>query len=382
MLVPSSKRIRSIAPSITDKEIALVTEAVSDGWFDNMSMHLDQFVEEMKAFTGSQYCLPLSHGTAAVHLALLAANVQATDEVIVPDITWVASASPILHLGATPVFVDIDPATWCICPTAFEQAITHKTKAVICVDLFGSMPDFARISTIAKQHNIMVIEDAAEGIGSEYQGCPAGTLGDIGIFSFNATKLIMGGQGGMLVTSNNAIYERAKLLSHHGIDTQKSGKYYWSTELGHNYNWSNLNAALALAQLRRITELVAQKRQIFAWYARELQDCPHVTLNAQPDDVYNCYWITCAVLSPVLKLEKEEIKKQFDAFNIDVRPFFYPLTMMPPFAPFSHSAAANRTSYQLSPRAICLPSGYDLVEEDVVFVSQVLKQIIDHAESN
>lgn len=374
---PRSKRIRSIAPSITDQEIALVTEAVTHGWFDNMSMHMDQFVSEFSAYCTKPYCLPVSHGTAAIHLALLAAGVKAGDEVIVPDSTWVASASPVLYMGATPVLVDVDPKTWCICPDAFERAITAKTKAVVCVDLFGSMADFDRILPIAEKHNIVVIEDAAEGIGSRYNGKPAGSCGHIGVYSFNATKLIMGGQGGMLVTDNKDWYDEAKRLSHHGIDMAASGKYYWSTELGYNYNWSNINAALALAQLRRIDELVAHKRAIHQWYQEGLADCPHLTLNHEPDKVTNCYWITCAVIDPALDLSKEQLKTYFDPYNVDVRPFFYPLSAMPPFADYSNGAAArNPVTYALSDTAICLPSGYDLEKEDVEYVCTLLKHIL------
>ncbi len=376
-IAPYPKRIRSIAPSVGEQEIAMVTEAVTHGWFDNMSMHLDQFVDAFSKYCEKPYCLPVSHGTAAIHLALLAAGVEAGDEVIVPDSTWVASASPVAYLGATPVFVDVEPDTWCLCPKAFENAITGKTKAVVCVDLFGSMADYDRILPIAEKHNIVVIEDAAEGIGSRYNGKPAGALGHIGVYSFNATKLIMGGQGGMLVTDNKAWFEHARRLSHHGIDMAQSGKYYWSTELGYNYNWSNINAALALAQLRRIDELVEYKRKIHSWYQQGLKDCPYVTLNSEPENVFNCYWITCAVIDPALALSKETMKTLFEPYNVDVRPFFYPLSAMPPFAETASQAPSrNATSYALSKTAICLPSGYDLTHAEVTYVCELLKHLL------
>jgi perosamine synthetase len=376
-ILPSVKKIRSIAPSISEAEIALVTEAVTEGWFDQMSKHLDLFVSEFSAFCGVPFCLPVSHGTDAIHLALLIAGVQPGDEVIVPDLTWVASASPVLHIGATPVLVDIDAATWCIDVDAFARAITPKTKAVICVDLFGGMPDYQSILPLAEQHGIVVIEDAAEGIGSYYQGKAAGALGHIGVYSFNATKLIMGGQGGMLVTQNQQWYLQAKRLSHHGIDMAQSGKYYWSNQLGFNYNWCNINAALALAQLRRIDELIAFKRQLFNWYQQELADCQWLQLNAEPSGVQNCYWITCAVLDARLGLNKEQVKLLCEPYNVDVRPFFYPLSAMPPFTASNPTAAAvNTVSYQLESRTICLPSGYDLTHQDVQYVCRLLKHLI------
>jgi perosamine synthetase len=380
---PSAKKIRSIAPSITAAEIQLVTEAVTEGWFDNMNKHQDLFVTEFSQYCGKQYCLPVSHGTDAIHLALLVAGVQPGDEVIVPDITWVASASPVLHIGATAVLVDIDPLTWCIDPVAFEKAISEKTKAVICVDLFGSMAEYNKIIPIAEKHGVVVIEDAAEGIGSFYEGKPAGALGHIGVYSFNATKLIMGGQGGMLVTDRLEWYSHAKRLSHHGIDMAQSGKYYWSNELGFNYNWCNINAALALAQLRRIDELIGYKRQLFAWYHQELSDCDEVQLNYEPINVQNCYWICCAVLAPELRLSKEKLKQLFAPYNVDVRPFFYPLSSMPPFAPSNcKGAQQNPVSYAISERTICLPSGYDINQQDVKYVCRLLKQIIAQHKTN
>lgn len=376
-LEPSTKKIRSIAPSVTQHEISLVTQAVTEGWMDQMNMHLDQFVSEFSAYVGKPFCLPVSHGTDAIQLALKVVGVGPGDEVIVPDITWVASASPVLHLGATVVLADIDEKRWCICPKAFEQAITPKTKAVVCVDLFGSMPDYDQIMAIAEKHQIVVIEDAAEGLGSRYKGQPAGTLGHIGVYSFNATKLIMGGQGGMLVTDNEVWFKRAKKLAHHGIDLELSGKYYWSNELGYNYNWCNLNAALALAQLRRIEELIEFKRNLFALYQEHLADCRWIQLSQPVDAVFNCYWITCAWIDPVLGLNKEQIRKECLPYNVDIRPFFYPLSAMPPFQGGLTIAGQNENSYHLSGQMICLPSGYDLTEADVLYVCQLIKALIN-----
>lgn len=378
-LYPSAKKIRSIAPSVTEQEIALVTQAVTEGWMDQMNMHLDQFVREFAEYTGQTFCLPVSHGTDAIQLALKVIGVGPGDEVIVPDITWVASASPVLHLGATVVLADIDKQRWCLCPSAFERAITARTKAVVCVDLFGAMPDYEQIMAIAARHNIVVIEDAAEGLGSRYKGHPAGTLGHIGVYSFNATKLIMGGQGGMLVTNVEDWYRKAKRLAHHGIDIELSGKYYWSNELGYNYNWCNLNAALALAQLRRIDELVDFKRNLFNAYERQLSDCRWLQLIAPIPDVFNCYWITCAWLDPAIGINKEQMRDKCLPYNVDIRPFFYPLSEMPPFKGNLTISALNTNSYNLSGQMICLPSGYDLTATDVTYVCDLVKMILNQA---
>ena len=372
-------RIPSIGPSITQKEIDAVTEAAIVGWHENMSLYIDRFIEKFSAFTGKSYCLPTSHGTSAIHLALMGLNIGPGDEVIVPDVTWVASASPIVYIGAKPVFVDIDPKNWCILPEAFEKAISEKTKAVMVVDLFGNIPEMDQILAIAKKHNIFVIEDAAEAIGAEFRKQPAGTFGDIGVFSFNGTKLVMAGQGGMLITDNKEIYERCKLLCHHGIDKSHDARYYWSNEIGYNYNWSNIQASLALAQLSRLDEFVNKRRKIFSWYKERLSDIEGLQLNFEASDVKNTYWITVGIVSNRYKMKKEMIQESFKAYNIDVRPFFYPLSSMPPFIKYcqgSDMKKNNPTTYSISEYGICFPSGHDLTEDNVDYVCKCFRKIL------
>lgn len=374
-----NKRIPSIGPSITKKEIKLVTDAVRRGWYQEMTLHIDKFVREFELFTNKKYCLPTSHGTAAIHLSLLALNIGPGDEVIVPDISWVASAAPIEYVGAKIVFVDIDPENWCISPDAFEKAITKKTKAVVVVDLFGNMPDMKKICKIATRYNVKIIEDAAEAIGAEYEGKLAGTFGETGVFSFNATKLVISGQGGMLVTDNKEVYEKAKLFSHHGIDKSPGSKYYWSNVIGFNYNWTNIQAALALAQLRRINELVNKRRKIFEWYKERLGTLDGIRLNAEANNVKNTFWISTAIIDKRYSLTKEMIQEEFKKYNIDARPFFYPISMMPPYKKYcktKNMAKENPVSYEFSKYGICLPSGSNLTESDVDYVSQCFKKII------
>lgn len=378
--IEKSKNIPSTGPSITQQEIDLVTEAITYGWYDNMNKYINQFTLEFSDFIDKKYCLPTSHGTDAIHLALLSLDIGKGDEVIVPDITWVASASPIVCVGATPVLVDINKDNWCLCPKAFENAITKKTKAVIVVSLFGNMPDMDKILAVAKKHNIYVIEDAAEGIGSTYRNKLAGSMGDIGIFSFNATKLIIAGQGGILVTNNKEIYNRCKLFAHHGIDKYPGAKYYWSNLIGYNYNWSNIQAALALAQLRRINELIDKKKKIFAWYNQQLSNISDITLNYQEKNSCIVYWISVAIIGASYQKSKEYMVAEFKKFNIDVRPFFYPISSMPPYRKYNQAkdmSAINPNVYHLSPYGICLPSGHNLTKQDISYVCQCFKKIIN-----
>ena len=206
------KKITSAGPSITQAEIDLVTEAIQVGWQDKMRLYIDLFVEEFSEYIGIKHCLPTSHCTDAIHLAMLAMDIGPGDEVIVPDLTWVASVSPIIYVGATPVFADVDPVSLCITAESIEQCITSKTKAVVVVDLLGNMPEWREILDLCQKRGIRIIEDAAEGLGATYEDKQAGTFGEVSLFSFNATKLIMSGQGGALCTDDYSLYKKAKLF--------------------------------------------------------------------------------------------------------------------------------------------------------------------------
>ncbi|NTV28855.1 MAG: DegT/DnrJ/EryC1/StrS family aminotransferase [Candidatus Omnitrophica bacterium] len=376
------KNIPSIGPSITRAEVALITEAAREGWYGNMNRHLDLFNDAMRQYVNKKYCLPVSHGTAAIHLSLLGLGIGPGDEVIVPDITWVASAAPVGYVGARPVFADMDAKTWCLCPGSFERCITKRTKAVVVVDLFGNMPDMKEILRIARKNRIAVIEDAAEATGAEYAGRPAGSLCDIGIFSFNATKLVIAGQGGMLVTDNKKVFERSRLYSHHGIVKKPNARYYWSTVLGYNYNWTNIQAAFALAQLRRLPELVAHRRKVFGWYQDRLGKIEGLSLNETALNSRGSCWITAAIVDRSYRLKKEKIQLEFKRYGIDARPFFYPISSMPPYRPYCQGRSMskeNPVSYELSPYGICLPSGAMLKRSDVDRVCQAFVSILSAA---
>lgn len=373
------KMIPSAGPSITEKEVQLVTEAVKYGWYENRNMHIDQFTKEFSEYIGLKYCLPVCNCTSAIHLALLALNIGPGDEVITPDISWVSSACPIHYVGATPIFADIDKNSWCISPISFKKLITKKTKAVVAVDLLGNMPDMDKIIKIAKKHNIAIIEDAAEGMGAEYKGKRAGTFGDINLFSFNATKIIIAGQGGMIATNNKNLYDKCKLFFHHGIDTNIEGKYYWSYEIGYNYQLTNMQAALALAQLRRIKEIIDKKRQTFRWYKERLNNLEGVNLNSEAQGVKNTYWIVTAIINPKYGLKKEEIMQKAKKYSIDLRPFFYPISSMPPYQQYcvnKDMKRLNNTSYEISQYGICLPSAMSITESDVNYVCNCIKEIL------
>ena len=376
----TSTRISSAGPSISPAEIALVSEAVREGWGEKMNWYIDQFVAEFSEFVGVPYCLPTAHCTDAIHLAMLALDIGPGDEVIVPDLTWVASAAPICYVGATPVFADVDSVSLCISAESIERCITPRTKAVVVVDLLGNMPDWQPILELCRRKHIRIIEDAAEGLGATYEGRNAGTFGDISLFSFNATKLIMSGQGGALCTNNFDLFSKARLHSHHGIDKSQSGRYYWSSVIGYNYNWTNIQAALALAQLRRITELIAYKRWLYAEYKSGLSSIGGVELCAAKPNVSATYWISSVMVDPILGFDKERLASEFSKYEIDMRPMFYPLSSMPPFQKYTPNCSdlsrTNLVTYAKSRFGVCLPNGNNLRSQDVSRVCSVFGQIL------
>lgn len=371
------ERIPIAGPSITQKEIDYVTDAVANAWYGNANMYHERFEKAFSDYLGVHYALSLPSCTAAIHLSLLALGVGPGDEVIVPDITWIASAAPITYLGGTPVFADIDPKTWCLSAKSFEECITEKTRAVIPVDLYGNMPDMDAILEVAKKYDIAIIEDAAEAIGSEFREKKAGSFGDTGVFSFHGSKTLTTGEGGMLVTDREDIYQRAQVLRDHG---RKPGdKMFLNTEVAFKYKMSSMQAALGLAQLERIQELITRKRNIFTWYKKEVAGVNGVTLNYEAIGTKNTYWMVTAILDEKFGLRKDRLIQLMKENNIDCRPFFHPLSFLPAYENSRQAKDAqqrNHFSYQISPYGINLPSGLDLTESKVKYVCDTLKGIL------
>ena len=372
------KKISSAGPSITNKEIQLVTEAIKFGWQKKMNYYIDNFSKEFSKYTGLKYCLPTSHCTEAIHIALLILKIGPGDEVIVPDLTWVSSASPIVFAGATPVFCDVDKKTLCLRPEDIKRCISKKTRAVIGVDLLGNMPQWNEIITLCKKHKIHIIEDAAEGLGSKYNKIQAGNFGTISLFSFNATKLIMSGQGGALCINDLELYNKASVIANHGINKKLTGKYYWANVIGYNYRWTNIQAALALAQLRRIKELLKYKKWLYENYFKNLSDLDELYFNSCENNVNSSYWINAVILTGKNKVKKEIICDYFSKHSIDLRPIFYPVSQMPPFRKYVNSKKIkklNVNTYFVSKYGVMLPNGNNLNSKDVNKICKVFKSM-------
>ncbi len=363
------KIIPITGPSITEKEVKYVAQAAKDGWNENHLKYVTLFEEKFAQYIGRKYALATSSCTGALHLSYLALGLKEGDEVIVPNITWIASVEPLYWMRIKPIFADIDPDTWCISPDDIKRKITNKTKAILVVDLYGSMPDMNSIEKIAKEYNLKIIEDAAEAIGSEYYGKKAGSFGDVSCFSFHGSKTLVTGEGGMLLTGNRKIIEKARFYNDHCKDPKK---IFWNLEIGYKYKMSNFQAACGLAQLERIEELIEKKRKIFSWYKKRLSNIPGIKLNVEPPHTKNSYWMVTVVFDKKYKITKEKLMKELLRFNIQTRPFFYPLSSLPAIK----CEADTPVAFDISSRAINLPSGLNLNEEQVDYVCKKLIEVL------
>ena len=367
-----NKKIPINKPSITDLEISYVNDAIATGWGEKCYDYIYRFQNEFAKYQGIDFALATSSCTGAIHLALMALGVGAGDEVIVPDITWIATVEPVLYIGAKPVFVDVLKNSWCIDPKKIKEAITPKTKAIIVVHLYGNICEMDEIMGIAKEHNLVVLEDAAEALGSEYNGKKAGSIGDAGVFSFHGTKTMTTGEGGILITNNEAVYEKAKVLNDHGRNPKDpDNKMFWMREYGYKYKMSNLQAALGCAQIDRIEELVNKKREIFGWYKQLLEGLP-CQLNPEPTNTKNSYWLPTMVFDEDLCFDREAFFDLMKENGIDSRPFFFPLTSLPMF----EEKIDNIVAYDIYKRAVNLPSYHDLSFIDVKKICNLIYNFI------
>jgi len=366
------KKILYAKPSITQLEIDYVTDAITNGWGSNCYDYIFRFENLFKKYLNSKFALSTSSCTGALHIAFATIGIKPGDEVIVPDITWAASVVPITYLGARPVFIDILEDSWCIDPNKIEDAITPKTKAILAVHLYGNLAEMDKIMQIAKKHNLYVIEDAAEAIGSEYKGEKAGSIADFGVFSFHGTKTITTGEGGMLVTNNKELYKKASILWDHGRDP-KIKKMFWVEYIGYKHKMSNLQAALGTAQIERVEELVAKKREVFNWYKEYFNNVKGVNLNPEPEYTKNSYWMPTIIFDKSLNVNRDSLIEYMQKQNIDIRNFFYPNSMFPMFDKVEN----NIVSFDIYSRGVNLPNYYDLTEEELgIICEKIIKYIV------
>jgi perosamine synthetase len=363
----SPRQILTSGPSISHKEISYVSDAVRNGWNLSWSKYINEFENRFAEYVGTKYAISTSSGTGAIHLSLLAMGIKEGDEAILPDLCWVAAPSAVTYCRARPVFADIDEKTWCLDPKSVEERITDATKVIIPVHTYGYPCDMGSINKIAKENGIFVLEDAAPSAGSMYKGRKTGSLGDIAAFSFQGAKILVTGEGGMIVTDNKEFYERAKFLGDHGRDPKIT---FWINEIGYKYKMSNIQAALGLAQLERNDGFVEKKRKIFDWYFSRLHDIDGIDFVEEKDGVKTNHWMISVVLSG-FPGKRDYLMSKLKEHDIDTRPFFHPNTKFSFFAKYS-----NPISYYISENGINLPSSVNLTEDDIDFVSDKIRKAL------
>ncbi len=367
-----SSTIFPAGPSVTQLEREVVDDMMRFGW-DNYD-YVEKFEKQFANYHKRKYCLMTPSCTMAIYLALKALNLKKGDEVIVPDVTWTASVSPIVEVGAKPIFVDIKRSTWCIDENQILKKIGTKTKALIAVDLFGNMPDMIKIKSICKKHKIFLLEDSAEALGTEYSGIKAGKFGDISFHSFHRTKTITSGEGGALLTDNKKIFLRSKHLR--DLGRSKSNSYIAETS-SLKYMPSNLQAAMAFGQLKRIRELLNIKRNIFTQYKKYLADLD-LKFNNDDNRLKNGLWASVIVFDKKYKVNIPSLIKFLKNKKIFSREFFRPLSSQPAYKNFTTLLIKkkNKISYDLFKNALVLPSHYNLNEKQIKFISDSIRKFL------
>lgn len=372
---PRPGTIPVAGPWITEREVEAVAYAARHSWFEGATVESRAFEEEFARATGRRFAIALPSCTAGLHLSLMAHDIGPGDEVIVPETTWIATAAPITYVGATAVFADVEPDTWCISVDSIRRLISSRTKAVIVVDLYGGFPDLVAIEALCAEHGIVLIEDSAEAAGGRHAGRAAGSFGAVSTFSFHGSKTLTTGEGGLALSDDEDLHRRMVFLRDHG--RLPGDVSFRSVEVAWKYKMSELQAALGRVQLDRIEELITKKRQIFGWYAERLAGTG-IELNVERPGERATYWMVTGVFDTDSGITADRVRDTLADASIATRPFFPPLSDLPAFADAPDTARARRenaTSYDLAQRAINLPSALTLDEDDVDRVCAVLNRL-------
>ncbi len=354
-------------PTISQEDVRFVTDAVSSGWVSSLGQYLERFEREFADFCGVRHCVSTANGTVAIHLALKVLGIGPGDEVIIPDLTFVATANAVVLAGATPVMADVRTSDWCLDPASVERLITPRTRALMPVHLYGHPCAMDELCAIADAHGLLVIEDAAEAHGASYRGRRVGGFGACGTFSFYGNKIITTGEGGALTTNSDETAARARFLRDHAMSPQRR---YWHTEVGFNYRMTNLQAALGVAQLQRIGSFTDERAEILETY-RSLLRSEDVLLNPHLEGTHPVNWMTCIVLNGVDRPRRDRVLAALREAGVDSRPFFYPLCALPMYA-----GNANPIAAELSAQGLNLPTYPGLQPSEIQTVAVALSKAI------
>jgi perosamine synthetase len=358
-------------PYIGAREKELVLDALDSGWVSSIGKYIDEFEANFARYCGTEYAVAVSNGTTGLHLALATLGLQRGDEVIVPDLTFVATANAVAYTGATPVLADIDADTLCMDPASVKSLISARTRAIIPVHLYGHPADMDALTEIADAHGVAIIEDAAEAHGAEYRGRRVGGLGKCGVFSFYGNKVITTGEGGMLTTNDREFYQRARRLRDHAMSPQRR---YFHEERGFNYRITNLQAALGVAQLERSDEFLARRAEIMNWYEQEIATTDRVRLNRVKNWAKSAFWMVCLEVDQFDETHRNAFMQALRARGIDSRPYFCTMSSLPMYKQTPMPISARKAQIGLN-----LPSYFELTKLEVQRigsdVNAILKEI-------
>jgi dTDP-4-amino-4,6-dideoxygalactose transaminase len=375
-------RIYLSPPHMSPRERELLLDAFDSNWIAPLGPHVNEFEREFAQVVGADHAVALSSGTAALHLALLALDVKPGDEVVTSTLTFVATANAITYVGAEPVFIDSDRATWNMDPSLLAEELAERNergrlpKAVIIVDLYGQCADYAPILEVCEAHGVPVIEDAAEALGATYRGRAAGTFGRVGCFSFNGNKIITASGGGMLVSREKELVDRSRFLATQARDP---APHYQHTHVGYNYRMSNLLAAVGRGQLGVLADRVARRRANFDYYRHELGNLPGVEFMPELSDGVATRWLTCLTIDAArFGCSREDVRLALEEENIESRPVWKPMHMQPVFA--RCRARGGSVAADLFQRGLCLPSGSSLTELDRARVVRTIRSLANNGE--
>jgi perosamine synthetase len=361
-----------LEPFLGEDELNNVIEAVKSSWISSQGKFIGEFEEGFAKYHSVRHGIATSNGTAALHLALKSLDIGKGDEVIVPSLTFAATANAVLYCNADPVFVDSHPEYWCMDPDGLVDKITKKTKAIIPVHLYGHPCDMDPIMDLAEDHHLYVIEDAAEAHGAEYKGKMVGTFGDISCYSFYGNKIITTGEGGICITDDEALENKMIILRDHGMNPEKR---YWHDVIGFNYRMTNLQAAIGVAQLQKLDQFIEKKRDIASFYQEKLTDlgdAGQISLHPEMPWAKCVYWIYCILIEDKFNLKRDHLIDELKNRGIDTRPFFYPISIMNPYKKESLPHAE-----ELSRKGLSLPSSTKLDFADISRITAALKDVND-----
>lgn len=366
----TNKKIYLSSPHMSDEgyEMQYIQEAFDTNWIAPLGSNVDGFEKEIAAKVGTKAATALSSGTAAIHMALKAAGVGERDIVFCPTLTFSATANPIIYQNAIPVFIDSDFDTWNMDPAALEKAFEKypNVKAVLVVHLYGLSADMDRIVEICKKHKVLLIEDAAESLGTTYKGKYTGTFGEFGVFSFNGNKIITTSGGGMLVSDNE---EKIAKVRFWATQARDKARHYQHSELGYNYRMSNIVAGIGRGQIKVLDQRIQKKKYIFEFYKRELGQLESIQF--MPINEWNepNYWLSCITLSG--KIKPLDIMEALENQNIESRPIWKPMHMQPFFEKYDF--IGTDVSEKLFENGVCLPSDTKMTDEDLNRITEIIK---------